>query len=53
MGKHALEMQTKLIQLLGNSSAHVQVNRILIMDGGGNGVKTLRALSKSDDYMVV
>jgi hypothetical protein len=52
LGKHALEMQTKLIQLLGNSSAHVQVNRILIMDGGGNGVKTLRALSKSDEYFI-
>ena len=52
LGKHALEMQTKLIQLLGNSSAHVQVNRILIMDGGGNGVKTLRALSESDEYFI-
>jgi hypothetical protein len=47
LGKHALEMQTKLIQLLEKSSAHVQVNRILIMDGGGNGVKTLRALSET------
>jgi hypothetical protein len=52
LGKHALEMQTKLIQLLDNPSAHVQVNRILIMDGGGNGVKTLRALSKSDEYFI-
>jgi len=52
LGKHALEMQTKLIQLLEKSSAHVQVNRILIMDGGGNGVKTLRALSESDEYFI-
>jgi len=52
LGKHALEMQTKLIQLLEKSSSHVQVNRILIMDGGGNGVKTLRALSESDEYFI-
>src|SRR3989304_5616978 len=52
LGKHALEMQTKLIQLLDTSSTHVQVNRILIMDGGGNGVKTLRALSESDEYFI-
>jgi len=52
LGKHALEMQNKLIQLLDTPSAHVQVDRILIMDGGGNGVKTLRELSKSDEYFI-
>jgi transposase len=52
LGKHALEMQNKLIQLLDTPSAHVQVNRILIMDGGGNSVKTLRELNKSDEYFI-
>ena len=52
LGKQALEMQKKLIQLLDTPSGHVQVNRILIMDGGGNGVKTLRELSKSDEYFI-
>jgi hypothetical protein len=52
LGKHVLEMQNKLIKLLDTPSAHVQVNRILIMDGGGNAVKTLRELSKSDEYFI-
>jgi hypothetical protein len=52
LGKHALEMQNKLMQLLDTPSAHVRVDRILIMDGGGNGVKTLRELSKSDEYFI-
>jgi hypothetical protein len=52
LGKHALEMQNKLIQLLDTPSAHVQVNRILIMDGGSNAVKTLRELSLSDEYFI-
>ena len=52
LGKHALEMQNKLMQLLDTPSAHVQVDRILIMDGGGNGVKTLREFSKSEEYFI-
>jgi hypothetical protein len=52
LGKHALEMQNKLMQLLDTPSAHVQVDRILIMDGGGNGVKTLREFSKSKEYFI-
>jgi hypothetical protein len=52
LGKHALEMQNKLMQLLDSPSAHVQVDRILIMDGGGNGVKTLREFSKSEEYFI-
>jgi len=52
LGKHALEMQNKLIQLLDTPSVHIQVKRILIMDGGGNAVKTLRALSESDEYFI-
>jgi hypothetical protein len=52
LGKHALEMQNKLMQLLDTPSAHVRVDRILIMDGGGNGVKTLRELSESDEYFI-
>ncbi len=33
-------------------SAHVQVDRILIMDGGVNGIKTLREFSKSEEYFI-
>ena len=52
LGKHALEMQNKLIQLLDTPSAHVQVNRILIMDGGGNSVNKLRELNKRYEYFI-
>ncbi len=50
LGKHALNMATKLTQMLDNPSAHIQVNRIIIVDGGGNSVKTLRAFIDSDEY---
>lgn len=52
LGKHALPMLTKLTELLDDSSAHISVKRILVMDGGGNGVKTLRAFKDSDEYYI-
>jgi hypothetical protein len=42
IGKHALNMIHKLTQMLDDPSAHIQVNRIIVFDAGGNGVKTLR-----------
>lgn len=53
LGKNALGMMDKISDILGNSTSlndHFTVNRIMIMDGAGNGVKTLRALS---DYYFI
>jgi len=53
LGKNALEMMDKISDILRNSTSlndHFTVNRIMIMDGAGNGVKTLRALS---DYYFI
>lgn len=52
LGKHALNMLTKLTEHLDDPSAHVHVKRILVMDGGANGVKTLRAFSGTDEYFI-
>ncbi len=50
LGEHALGMLTKLTKLLDSPEAHASVKRILVFDGGGNGVKTLRAFGDSDEY---
>ena len=52
LGKHALGMLTKLTELLDDPSAHAHVKRILVMDGGANGVKTLRAFNDCDEYYI-
>ena len=52
LGKHALNMLTKLTELFDDPSAHVHVKRILVIDGGGNGVNTLRSFNNSDDYYI-
>ena len=52
LGKHALNMFTKLTKYLDDPSAHVNVKRILVMDGGANGVNTLRAFSDTDEYFI-
>ena len=52
LGKHALSMLTKLTQLLDDPDAHASVKRILIFDGGGNSVKTLRSFDNSDEYYI-
>ena len=52
LGKHALNMLTKLTELLDSPSDHVHVKRILVMDGGANGVKTLRAFTDSNEYFI-
>ena len=52
LGKHALNMLTKLTELFDDPSAHVHVKRILVIDGGGNGVNTLRAFDNSNEYFI-
>jgi len=52
LGKHALSMLTKLTELFDDPSAHIHVKRILVIDGGGNGVNTLRAFDNSDEYFI-
>jgi hypothetical protein len=52
LGKHALNMATKLTQMLDDPSAHIQVNRIIVFDAGGNSVQTLRGFNDSDEYFI-
>jgi len=54
LGKNALRMMDKISEYLENTSTLNQfaVNRILIMDAAGNGVKTLRELSDSGYYFI-
>lgn len=49
LGNNALSMISKLTKYLDDTSAHVK--RILVMDGGGNSVKTMRAFG-SDEYFI-
>jgi len=50
LGKYALGTLTNLTKLLDSPEAHASVKRILVFDGGGNGVKTFRAFDYSDEY---
>ncbi len=55
IGKNALGMLDKIEEYLNGTTTldgQFTVNRILIMDGGGNGVKTLRELSKSGYHFI-
>ena len=54
LGKNALRMMDTISEYLKNTTTLNQftVNRILIMDAGGNGVKTLRELSDSSYYFI-
>jgi len=52
LGKHALNMATKLTRMLDDPSAHIQVNRIIVFDAGGNSVQTLRGFNDSDEYFI-
>lgn len=52
IGKHALNMVHQLTSMLDDPSAHIQVNRILVFDAGGNGVQTLRGFNDSDEYYI-
>jgi transposase len=55
LGKNALRMMDGISEYLENTSTlegQFAVNRILIMDAAGNGVKTLRELSDSGYYFI-
>ena len=52
LGKHALGMITKLMKHLENNSGQIAVNRILVIDGAGNSVKTMRGFDGSDEYFI-
>lgn len=52
IGKHALNMVHQLTSMLDDPSAHIQVNRIIVFDAGGNGVQTLRGFNDSDEYYI-
>ena len=54
LGKNALRMMDTIGKYLKNTTTLNQfnVNRILIMDAGGNSVKTLRELSDSGYYFI-
>ena len=52
LGKHALPMLTKLTELLDDPADNVSIKRILVMDGGANGVQMLRAFNGSDEYYI-
>ena len=50
LGKNALKMLSKLTKHLNDSS--VDVKRILVMDGGGNSVKTMRGFKDSKENFI-
>jgi transposase len=55
LGKNSLGMVDKISEYLKDTTTlgdQFSVNRILILDGGGNGVKTLRELSGSDYHFI-
>ena len=55
IGKNALGMLDKIDEYLKDTTTsedQFTVNRILILDGGGNGVKTLRELSNSGYHFI-
>ncbi len=50
MGKYALSMIRTLTRHFDNNS--IDVKQILVMDGGGNGVKTMRAFEESEETFI-
>ncbi|MGP8320366.1 MAG: hypothetical protein ACT6FD_06205, partial [Methanosarcinaceae archaeon] len=55
LGKNSLGMMDKISEYLKDTTTlgdQFTVNRILILDGGGNGVKTLRELSGSNYHFI-
>lgn len=49
LGKHALGMMKELSK---HCDEPISVNRILVFDGAGNSVKTMRAFQDSDEYFI-
>jgi hypothetical protein len=57
LGKHVLSMMEQLSHAMpasrdAETAPQISVNRILIFDGGGNGVRTLRSLCSSDYHFI-
>jgi len=53
LGEHALGMITKLMKHFSDVSSQISIKRVLVMDGGGNSVKTMKAFSgKDDEYFI-
>lgn len=52
LGKHALAMLGRLTRHFGDSSSQIDIKRVLVMDGGGNSVKTMRAFESSDENFI-
>jgi hypothetical protein len=50
LGKHALSMIRTLTKHFDNNS--IDVKQILVMDGGGNSVKTMRAFKESEENFI-
>ena len=50
LGKHALEMITELTKQCDDEQ--ISITRILVLDGGGNSVKTMRAFQGSQEYFI-
>jgi len=49
LGEHALGMITELTRHFSDVSSQISIKRVLVIDGGGNSVKTMRAFSDSSD----
>jgi len=54
LGEHALGMITKLTKHFSDVSSQLSIKRVLVIDGGGNSVKTMRAFSSAadDEYFI-
>ncbi len=54
LGEHALSMITKLTKHFSDVSSQISIKRVLVIDGGGNSVKTMRAFSSAtdDEYFI-
>jgi len=50
LGKHALQMITELTKHCDDEQ--ISITRILVLDGGGNSVKTMRAFQRSHEYFM-
>ncbi|MCP4109033.1 MAG: hypothetical protein GY749_26480 [Desulfobacteraceae bacterium] len=51
LGRNALRMLTELMKHFEQSD-HVSVRRILVIDGGGNSVRTMRSFHGRDEYFI-
>lgn len=53
LGEHALGMITELTKHFSDVFRQISVERVLVMDGGANSVKTMRAFSdQEDEYFI-